>query len=125
MTTLPPSPSVQVVFLHLDSSPALEGAIRDNVAKLALIFGRITHCRVTVARVDHRHLHASGYDICFEIGLPRGPLVVRHRSEAGEDAHAAVHQAFHTVRRRFEEHVRKLRGDDRRHQARATPGSLG
>jgi hypothetical protein len=115
MTTPNPAPALQVVFRQLEPSPVLDAQIRADVAQLAESCERITHCHVSVARTDRRPPHGHGFEICVEIGIPRGPVVVRHRSPAGTDAYAAVRDAFRTARQRLDGHVRRLRGEVKRH----------
>ena len=119
MNPTPCDPSIQIVFLHLEPSPILEACIREDVTKLKAASERITHCHVSISKVDHRHHHGSPFEIRIEMAIPRGPLVLRHRSTPGEDAYSAVSAAFHVMRRQIDSHVRRLRGEVKRHGAKA------
>ncbi len=107
--------NIHITFLHLEPSPLLEARIREDLAKLERVDARLTHCRVSVARTEHRHAHGGSYEIVIDLGVPGGPIVIRHRSEPGVDAYVAVHGAFDVIRRRLDEHTRRLRGETKHH----------
>ena len=114
----------------MDSSGALSTRILEEAQKLETFYPRVTSCRVVVD-APHRH-HKSGvlYHVTVELGVPGGPLVVRHEpslhnglqngtkqskhDEAAlrhKDVYVAVSDAFKAARRQLQDHVRKLRHD--------------
>lgn len=89
---------VDVVFLHVRRSPAVETRIRASAEELAALFPSITRCRVLV-EVPARH-HATGkrFRVRIELALLRREDVVVERGPAGRggavaDDRKALHKA--------------------------------
>ena len=114
-----------------------EALVMHEAGKLSRHFDRITHCHVVIAAPQKPHRHGQRYSIHVELGVPHGPLVVDHETSGGarqqspapadaqrssvhEDLYTTARDTFDIVRRRLEEHVRRLRGEIKRH-ASATP----
>jgi ribosome-associated translation inhibitor RaiA len=121
---------LQITYRNMEASEALSAHIREEAQKLNTFFPRITSCRALV-EAPHRH-HKWGvlYHVTLELGVPSGPIVVRHapslhngaqngaeegkHSEAAlrhKDVYVAVGDAFKAARRQLQDHVRKLRHD--------------
>jgi ribosome-associated translation inhibitor RaiA len=98
---------VEVHFHGIEKSEAIEGRVRDKVAKLARHFERMTHCRVVVEVPQWKAQRPKVYQIKIEIGVPRRrPIVVRHE-RTGSHAHEEVSLA---IRDAFEAALRKIDG---------------
>lgn len=102
---------LDISFIGLDKSPAIEARIAERAAKLEKHFDRITHCRVVVA-APHKHSHkGKSYEIRIDIGLPgTAPLIVTHEAavaQAQEDLKIALRDAFDAVDRRLNELIEK------------------
>lgn len=119
---------VQITFRDMETSPALESAIRERAQKLEQ-YGEVNSCRVLVES-PHRHSQKGHhFRVRLDITLP-GDEIVIGRDPAGhdsyEDAYVAVREAFDAANRQVSEWVRKRR-DTRRVPNEAppvvTPGS--
>ncbi len=110
---------MQVVFHNLDKSEAIEARIREKVEKLARFAADIQRCRVTVD-APHKHAHKGHlYSIKVDIAVPGGEIVAtRHtgKNPAHQDVYVALRDAFDDARRQLEDHVRKRRGEVKRHE---------
>ena len=109
---------LQVVFLRLPRSPALEARIRRAVHDLERFFDGIVSCRVSV-EAPHRHHHQGLlYRVVVEIGVP-GTRIVVGRSPDEHTTHVAaqvaVRDAFRAARRRLEDYARRTRGAVKAH----------
>ena len=112
---------VQVTFRHMNSSSALEAAILERAAKLDRFHPRIVGCRVAVEVARHRHVKGRVYLVRVDVTVPGSELVARSETTVPtphEDVYVAMRDAFHEVRRRLEDHARRLRGDVKSHSAR-------
>lgn len=110
--------SPQVSFDGIPVDEAVRAAALEHAADLERFSDRITGCHVVVAQ-PHRH-HRSGrlYSVRVEIVVPGGEIVVnrdQHLDHAHEDVFVALRDAFAAARRRLEDHVRRMRGDEKRH----------
>jgi ribosome-associated translation inhibitor RaiA/cold shock CspA family protein len=111
---------LEISFKDMDPSPAIESDVRERAQKLALFHHRIVGCRVTV-EAPHRH-HRKGklYNVRVDISVPGKDIFVGHtgpRNHAHEDVHVAIRDAFDAAARLLEDHVRRMRGDVKTHQA--------
>lgn len=106
---------IEIAFHNSESSPAAENAIRDHVARLERIFGRMTTCRV---RVDQRNQNSNGTIppvVHIEISVPgHKDLVVAHepahlqRKFQTPDLYNAINEAFRIAERRLSKFKDKL-----------------
>jgi len=113
--------SPQVSFDDIPVDEAVRDAALEHIADLERFSRRITGCHVVVAQ-PHRH-HRAGrlYAVRIDLVVPGGEIVVnrdQHLDHAHEDVFVALRDAFAAARRRLEDHVRRMRGDEKRH---ATP----
>lgn len=110
--------SPQVSFDDIPVDEAVRDAALEHVAELERFSQRITGCHVVVAQ-PHRH-HRGGrlYSVRIDLIVPGGEIVVnrdQHLDHAHEDVFVALRDAFAAARRRLEDHVRRMRGDEKRH----------
>ena len=116
---------VQIAFLDMTPSEALEAQVRGEVTLLRRFFDRITSCRVTIAIPHRRHQTGSLFSIHIRLAVPREELVIDHqhqRRRMHADPYFAVHNAFHAARRELEDYVRRMRGDVKSHVPRRAAG---
>lgn len=117
---------VQTTFRHMRTSAAVTDHIMRHAQKLSRHFARITQCHVVVTAPHKHHLHKRPYVIHVELGVPQGPLIVTHEGTgragvaAHDDIYVTLRETFDIVRRRLEDHARRLRGDIKRHEPLAT-----
>ena len=108
---------LEIEFIDMAASAALETIIREKVSKLEKIHDRIIGCRVTVEE-PHRHNHqGKQFRVNVRLTVPGAVLVSSHdnQDKGHEDANVAVRDAFTAIRRQLESHVRIQRGDVKEH----------
>lgn len=129
---------LQITFRHMDSSPAVEARIRDEVDSLEQHFGRITSCRVVIEE-PHRRERGNEYHISIDLHVPGSQIVVNHiptshaiagggraldedaekeplRKDGDEhpehkDVYVSIRDAFDAARRQLDDYAEKLRGE--------------
>jgi cold shock CspA family protein/ribosome-associated translation inhibitor RaiA len=136
MTITPQIITPQITFLHMESAPALEAAIRKEASGLERYFDQIKSCRVVITAPQRRE-YGGLIKIRIDLGVPGEDLVVEHNPTLHTDLHAAearrqaeqsepnrehrdpegaIHDAFHEMRRRLHTYVEKLRGQAKQHE---------
>ena len=75
---------LQITFRHMDSSPAVEARIRDEVDSLEQHFGRITSCRVVIEE-PHRRERGNEYHISIDLHVPGSQIVALQCEKLGLD----------------------------------------
>jgi ribosome-associated translation inhibitor RaiA len=104
----------------MEPSPAIEARIREKAAKLEHFHDRIVGCKVVVG-APHRHHHKGKlYNVRIDISVPGKDVFVGHtcpQNHAHEDINVAIRDAFNSAGRQLEDHVRRMRGDVKRHAA--------
>lgn len=100
---------VDIRFIGLQSSAALEAAIHARITHLDRFCPDIMAWRVTVEQ-EHKH-QAQGrpFSVRIAITLPGQELAINRVSD--EDVHVAVRDAFDAARRKIDEAVRVRRGE--------------
>jgi len=112
----------QVSFDDLPVDESVRDAILDHVSDLERYWDRITGCHVVVAQPHRHHREGRLFSVRVDVVVPGGEIVVNrdhHLDHAHEDALVAVRDAFDAARRRLEDHLRRLRGAEKRHGERA------
>lgn len=99
---------LEIAFHHIESSDWAEAEIRERVADLEKICGRLISCRV---RVDQRAKNDNGTIppvVHIELGIPGRPdVVVSHEPEhlmrkyQRPDLHKAINEAFRIAERQL------------------------
>ena len=111
----------EIVFHRIEPSDAVEQTVRERIDQLERYYGRIISCRVVIDRPHHHHRKGNIYSVRVDLTVPGHEIVVDHsgstpRHHAHEDMHVAVRDAFDAVRRRLEDHVRRMRGKVKVHE---------
>jgi len=106
---------VEIAFRNIESSDAAEAAIRDHVARLEHMYGRMTTCRV---RVDQRNQNAKETMppvVHIDISVPgHKDIVVAHEADhlqrkyQAPDLRNAINEAFRIAERRLGKYKDKL-----------------
>jgi putative sigma-54 modulation protein len=109
---------VDITFRGMDSSDFVARNIEEHVEKLSQVMTDVQSCRVVVEAPSQHHHHGQPFHVRLELNVA-GEAVVVDRDpgrppQAHEDVYVAIHDAFHTARRRIEEAVRKRREERRR-----------
>jgi ribosomal subunit interface protein len=105
---------LEVTFLNMDPSEAVEARVREKAKRLERYFDRMTHCRVVI-EAPHRNLHKGKiYHVKIDIGIPgRANVLVNRDTEADhthEDVYVAVRDAFDAAKRQMQEIVDRMEG---------------
>jgi ribosomal subunit interface protein len=111
---------LEIVFHNVDRSPAVEGAVRERVAKLEQFADNITSCRVTVEAPHKHHQQGNLYTVRVDLHYPGGETVANRAPSAHhahEDVYVAVRDAFKAARRQLQDRMRVQRGDVKPHAA--------
>ena len=108
---------LEIAFHNIESSQWAEREIRDRVAELERLYGRLISCRV---RIDQRAKDLTGTIppvVHIELGIPgRKDLVVSHEPEhllrryQHPDLHKAINEAFRIAERQLLD-LKDQRGD--------------
>lgn len=112
----------QVTFDDLPVNEAVREAALDHIRHLERFSDRITGCHVVVAQPHRRHREGRLYSVRVDLVVPGAEIVVNrdhHLDHAHEDVFVALRDAFDAARRRLEDHVRRMRRDEKTHLARA------
>jgi ribosomal subunit interface protein len=111
---------LQITFREMESSPALEAKIRENVDKLERTCDYITSCRVVVEQFGQHHRQGKMYGVRIDLTVPGTELVVSRESglnHAHEDAYVAIRDAFKAARRKLDNYTRRQRQQVKTHEA--------
>lgn len=110
---------MEIIFRHMDPSPALETRIREKVDKLERFYEHIISMRVTVEAPHEHKQQGKLFQIRIDMTVPGGELVVskghHHQSQAHEDVYVALRDAFEVARRQLEDYGRRQRGNIKAH----------
>jgi len=100
---------VQITYRNMESSAALDEAVRDRAAKLEQFHPRITTCRVLVEQPARHRQRSIEFVVHVDLKVPGGEITVNR--DHHEDVYVALRDAFDTARRKLEEFARTQRGD--------------
>lgn len=111
---------LQISFLDMEPSPAIEARIREKAAKLERFSDRIVGCRVTVEAPHRHHRHGKLYNVRIDLSVPGKDVFVGHSgplNHAHEDVYVAIRDAFNAAGRQLQDHMRKGQGTMKVHPA--------
>lgn len=112
---------LEIRFHNLETSEAVEAAIRDRVAKLDKLYPRLTSCRVSVEAPHRQHRKGNLFEVHIDLGVPGGHLAVSrepHRARekyASPDVYKALRDAFDAAERQLLDYKRQINGDVKVH----------
>lgn len=128
---------MQISFHNMETSPAVETRIREEVAKLETFYARIMSCRVVVETPRHHLQRGKIFNIRIDLTVPGGEIVVDHEPTLHrtakqtalertrksheiegpyKDIYVAIRDAFKAARRRLQEYARKQNGIVKQHE---------
>ena len=105
----------QITYRHMDHSPALDERIRELTAKIENFHPKITHVHVIVDELDRNKRTGNLFNVRVDVHVPGSEIVATKQEH--EDPYVAMNDAFDVLTRQLEEHIRKLRGEVKRHTA--------
>ncbi len=104
---------LQIRFLGMSPSDALEAAARKKAEKLDRFCSDIMSCRVTIEQT-HKHQHQGRpFAVRVDLTLPEHELSADRAQD--EDAYVALREAFDHMTRQVEEVVRRRRRQEKQH----------
>lgn len=110
---------LQIHFANLESSPAIEAAVRKRARKLEHFSNDIVSCRVTIEAPHKHHYKGNLYHVAIDVRTPGGEVVASRSPDdehAHEDIYVAIRDAFKAARRQLQDLVRVKRGKVKSHQ---------
>jgi ribosome-associated translation inhibitor RaiA len=107
--------ALQIAFLGVEPSEALEQAAERRAHKLDRFCPDIIACRVSIELVDKHRNQGRAFAVRIDVTLPGHELIVGRVED--EDAHVALRDAFDDMQRRVEDTVRRVRGQVKQHSA--------
>jgi ribosomal subunit interface protein len=105
---------VQVTYRGMDSSAALDTAVREKAAKLEQFHPRIMSCRVVVEETARHKTKGKPFEVRIDLKVPGGEVAVTREHDS--DVYVALRDAFDAARRKLEDFVREQRGDVKHHE---------
>jgi ribosome-associated translation inhibitor RaiA/cold shock CspA family protein len=104
---------LQIRFLGMEPSEAVESAARKKADKLDRFCAAIMSCRVTIESA-HKHQHQGRpFGVRIDVTLPDHELSVDRVHD--EDVYVALREAFDDMTRQLEDSVRRTRGLEKLH----------
>jgi len=100
---------VQITYRNMDSSAALDEAVRERAAKLEQFYPRIMSCRVVVEQPARHQQRSKEFVVHVDLKMPGGEINVNR--DRHEDVYVALRDAFDAARRQLEDYARTQRGD--------------
>ncbi len=105
---------LQIQFLGMEPSEAVESAVRTKAEKLDKFCPDIMACRVSIEQV-HKHQHQGRpFAVAIDVTMPGRELTVGRAQD--EDVYVALRDAFDSMRRQIEGAVERKRGQEKVHQ---------
>ncbi|MBE3109054.1 MAG: ribosome-associated translation inhibitor RaiA [Acidobacteria bacterium] len=111
---------LNISFRNMDPSEAIETRVREKAEKLERLYDRIISCEVVVEAPHRNHQKGKLYDVRINLSVPGDDINVGRtgpQNHAHEDVYVAIRDAFAAANRQLEDHVRKMRGDVKTHEA--------
>ncbi|HSG77520.1 MAG TPA: ribosome-associated translation inhibitor RaiA [Burkholderiales bacterium] len=105
---------VQITYHGMESSAALDNAVREKVAKLEQYHPRITSCRVVIEQPAQRKRKGRQFVVRVDLTAPGNEIALNH--DHAEDVYVALRDAFDAARRRLEVRARTRRAELKRHE---------
>ena len=105
---------VQVTYRGMDTSPALDAAVREKATKLEEFYDRITSCRVVIEESARHKTKGKQFEVHIDLKAPGGEIAVTREHDT--DVYVALRDAFDAARRKLEDFARVQRGDVKHHE---------
>lgn len=106
---------LQIKFLNIPASEAIEAEIRKRAEKLQQYSDRINRCDVTVETSGKHQQQGHQYEVRVDLTVP-GAEIALNRIQPNEDVYVAVRDAFDAATRKLQEHLQIKRGDVKSHE---------
>ncbi len=116
---------LQISFVHLDHSNALESIIKDKMEQLDNIFPYLISARVVVGLSEKRKQQGNLYHVRIDLTLPGNEILVDRNPplhQPHEDPYLAVRDAFRAARRQLEDYSKLNSREKKRHHEKPLQG---
>jgi ribosomal subunit interface protein len=107
---------LQIRFVGMEPSDAVEAAARRKADKLDRFRPDIMACRVTIELANKHQQQGRPFAVRVDVTVPDHELSVDRVHD--EDVYVALREAFDDMKRQLEDSVRRVRGQEKVH---ATP----
>src|SRR5574341_2613484 len=104
---------LQLRFIGMQPSPAVETAAREKAAKLDQFRPDLMACRVAIELLDKHQHQGQHYAVRIDVTLPGGELSVDR--VMNEDVYVALRDAFDDMRRQIQDSARRVQGQEKAH----------
>ena len=111
---------IDISFHGMDPSPAAAAQARRRAEELGQFSDRLTACRVVLEAVNRHHRQGTIYHVRVGLSVAGGRIVANREpgeDHAHEDLYVAIRDAFDAARRRLQDHMRRLEGQTKQHEA--------
>ena len=108
----------QISYRNVRQTDKLGSLIHDKVAKLELMYDRISSCEVMLEAPHRSQKKGRLYHVRVRLAVPGTELVVgrdRVDSEGHQDVYVAVRDAFDAVRRQLQAYAERARRQVKAH----------
>ena len=105
---------VQVHFLDMERSEAVEAKVRDRADDLSRFSSDIQKCDVWIASPHGHHRKGRVYGVRVRLTVP-GEEIDIDLQPAEEDVFVSIRESFDAVRRKLEDYERRRRGKVKTH----------
>lgn len=111
------SASLQITFLGMPRSLAVEAQVQRWVARLERSFGRLLRCDTWIEQPHQHNRKGKMFRVRVELAVPGSTLVVSRdtNDHAHENVFVAISDAFRAARRQLQAHASVQRGDVKLH----------
>lgn len=110
---------LQIYFLEMSRSDAIEAKIRERADRLSRFSHEILKCQVWIESPHGHHRKGDLYGIRIRLTVPDEEIVVELQPTE-EDVYVSIRQAFDAARRKLQDYERRRRG-----KVKAHPRALG
>jgi ribosome-associated translation inhibitor RaiA len=103
---------IQINFLHMSRSPALEQSLRERAEKLAQFHPAISGCTVTVEPEGKHSRQGIKYNVRVDVKVKGKEFAITRHAQ--EDAFVAGRDAFDTAQRQLHSELEARRDEAQR-----------
>ena len=105
---------LEIHFLEMPESEAVEAKIRERVDRLSRFSGEILKCQVWIESPHGHHRKGRLYGIRIRLTVP-GEEIAIESQPTEDDVYVSIRDAFDAVRRKLEDYERRRRGEVKAH----------
>lgn len=105
---------LQIHFLDMEPSPAIEARIGKWADRLSRYSDEIQNCQVWVESPRGHHRKGDLYGVRIRLTVP-GEEIAIDLQPSEEDPHLAIRKAFDAARRKLQDFARRRRGQVKAH----------